>query len=313
MRRHGALEPLLEAEIERRPHGAAAGPHLGRERREHEVAEVRRAIRGRDEARRHALLADAGGLVRGEEAAGLEQAEDVIPARERAVEVADRIVEARRARQHREQRRLARAEPLRRLAEVGARRGLDAVRAAPEVGAVQVLLEDLALAERALDPEREDRLRDLVAQRARRARRVDHPHELHRDRRAAVGEAAGREIEPEGARDPDRVDARVLEEAAILGREQREDRVRAHVAQADPRVAAGARDGARHATEQLAVPVLEDERRARVRRQALRRVREAHHRRGDRQDREGREGQGGEREAQGERARPAAHGRTSSA
>jgi hypothetical protein len=72
--------------------------------------------------------------------------------------VRDRSVAGRRARDQREQRGLGVGQRGGRLAEVQLRGGLEAVGAAAEVRAVHPLLEDRALVDRALDPQREQRL-----------------------------------------------------------------------------------------------------------------------------------------------------------
>ena len=104
-------------------------------------------------------------------------------------------------------------------AEVVLRRGLHAVRAVAEVEHVQVVGEDVVLALAVLEPDRDGRLADLAAEGAVVAD-VDVLDVLLRDRRAALARAAG-EVAVGRAQRRDRVDALVLEEAGVLGRDDR--------------------------------------------------------------------------------------------
>jgi hypothetical protein len=79
--------------------------------------------------------------------------------------VVDRVVAARRLDDAREQRRLLDLQVLGVLGEVALGRGLDAVGLLSEEGDVQVVLEDLLLAELLLDLDRVLQLADLAAER----------------------------------------------------------------------------------------------------------------------------------------------------
>ena len=155
----------------------------------------------------------------------------------------ERIVRGRRARDHREQRRLARRQRARRLAEIQPRRGVEPVRAVAEVRAVQPLLEDRALVEGALEAKREHGLAQLVRDRARVLGAEHHARELHRQRRAA--ESAAARIEPRRARDADPVDAVVIPEVFVLGFDHRGHRDRRQIVERDPVRAVGAVRGQR--------------------------------------------------------------------
>ena len=76
--------------------------------------------------------------------------------------VPKRIVGARTARQHREERRFAEREIRRVLAEVDLRRLLRAPRTVAVVHAIQVLLEDLLFRQHPLEPAREHHLAQLA-------------------------------------------------------------------------------------------------------------------------------------------------------
>src|SRR5208282_3191907 len=64
--------------------------------------------------------------------------------------------------QARKQRALLQGELLRRLAEIAARRHLDAPGTASEIDGIEVDFEDLVLAERGFDARRDDHLADLA-------------------------------------------------------------------------------------------------------------------------------------------------------
>jgi hypothetical protein len=105
-------------------------------------------------------------------------------------------------------RRLAQAERSRR----GRRRsgcGVDAVGAAAEIDAVEVELEDLVLAELALERERQHAFLELAAEGAA-VGQEDVAGELLGDGRAALAPAAGLDPDLERAGDADRIDADVL-------------------------------------------------------------------------------------------------------
>ena len=107
------------------------------------------------------------------------------------------------------------------VAEVGAGRHLDAVGALAEVNGVQVLGQDLVLVPLALEVVGERGLAQLleIGTIALCLERV--LDELQRDRRGALGRAAGNDVRQDGSADAHEVDAAVLVEALVLDRDHR--------------------------------------------------------------------------------------------
>ena len=105
-------------------------------------------------------------------------------------------------------------------AEVGDRRCLDATGTLAEVGGVEVLLEDLVLAQSALERDREHSLLDLALQRhvVTDEGVLD---VLLGQRRAALVDRAGAHVDPDGAHEGEGIDAGVLVELRVLGRHDR--------------------------------------------------------------------------------------------
>ena len=106
------------------------------------------------------------------------------------------------------------------LVEIDLGRGAYAVGALAQEDAVEVLGEDLFLGEFALDSQCEEDFLELAAQRPlggedRIAR------ELHRDRAAALADAAGRHVGRERTHQALPVHAGMMEEPVVLGREER--------------------------------------------------------------------------------------------
>ena len=118
----------------------------------------------------------------------------------------------------------------RRLAEIAVRRGVDAIGAGAEIDPVQIDFEDLVLGEAALEPQRQQRLADLAREAALRGQEQD-LGELLGDRAAALDDMAGAQIGDRGAHQPDRVDAEMAVEAAVLGRDHRLRQVGRHLLQ----------------------------------------------------------------------------------
>src|SRR5262249_7436846 len=121
--------------------------------------------------------------------------------------------------QARKQRAFLERKLLRRLAEIAARRHLDAPGAAAEIDGIEIELENLRLAERLLDPRRHDHLADLALVGQVFA------HQQVRDVRGGEGRAAwgargGGEIADDGAEKAALVAPFVLIEAFVLGREK---------------------------------------------------------------------------------------------
>src|SRR5439155_16945124 len=138
--------------------------------------------------------------------------------RARVPGVSDRIIEAGVGWDPRQQRRLGERELLGRLVEVDPRRLLDAVRSVAEVDRVQVRGQDPLLLPALLELPGERRLAHLPPERplAPHAGVLD---ELLRDRRAALDDAFAADVRPERAHDAANVDAAVLVEAPVLGRD----------------------------------------------------------------------------------------------
>ena len=108
----------------------------------------------------------------------------------------------------------------RRLAEIALRGGLDAVGAGAEIDAVEIELEDLSLAELALEPERQHQLLHLAPERALLGQEQV-LGELLGEGRAALRHAAAKHVGDHGAGEADRVDAEVAVEPAVLDRDER--------------------------------------------------------------------------------------------
>ena len=155
--------------------------------------------------------------------------ERVVAADLRVLGVVDRIEPARRRDEAGERRGLLHAEVGGVDAPVRLRRRLHAVRAVPQIDGVEVARQDLVLRQRLLELDRQQRLADLLLDRARghdvlrRAVRlldvaagVDLLDELLGDRRAALHGLVLDQVGPRGAEDADRVDARMLVEAVVL-------------------------------------------------------------------------------------------------
>ena len=110
------------------------------------------------------------------------------------------------------------------LVEVILRRRVDAERAAAHIGAVEIELEDLVLGQPRLEPDRQERFLDLALDGAL-VGQEQVLGELLRDRRAALHHAAGARIRRQRAHEARRIDAEVLVEAAVFGRERRLDQM----------------------------------------------------------------------------------------
>ena len=104
----------------------------------------------------------------------------------------------------------------------------------PEVDLVQVHRQDLVLRVPLLDLDREEDLVDFPGERLLR-RQEDQLRELLRDGGGALLEAAGGEVAQRGSADADDVDAAVVVEARVLGREDRLDEDVGNLAARDTR------------------------------------------------------------------------------
>jgi hypothetical protein len=137
----------------------------------------------------------------------------------RALDVDERAVASGRAREPGDERTLGQREVAELLAEVAARRRGDPVRTVAEERLVQIDLEDALLRQARLDAHREDRLAQLAEQRLLVGEEA--LRDLLRDRAAALRDRARAQVRERGASEPAHVEPAVLEEAAVLAREDR--------------------------------------------------------------------------------------------
>jgi hypothetical protein len=145
---------------------------------------------------------------------GEHPAEDAIAASEQAVGVSAWIVERWTARQRRKGGGLGEREVRRRLVEVEPGGRARAADARAEGRAVRVLLEDAILVQRALNAYGERHLAELTPHRARV--RPDHTRKLHGQGRGAGDHAPRPRRGYDRTHDRERIDSRVLPEAAVL-------------------------------------------------------------------------------------------------
>ena len=200
----------------------------------------------------------------------------------RPVEVAGQVVVRRPPREADDEGRLGGREATRRRVEIRLARGGDAAQVGAEGDAVQVLLEDRALRERRLDPQRQRHLAELAREVARVG--ANCPRELHRQRRPAGNEVARPHVADEGADEGAQVDARVLVESTVLHRDERRGDERPAFLEAHP-ARAGSVVGA-HLAEQVPVAIGHAQRVRLVRVEELRRQRRQRRRREERQRRQ---------------------------
>ena len=229
------LRRLLHAEVDggaRRQHVVAAPLGDALDFLEGPVQEPVRAIRA-------PRLDDLGGVqprsmhLPGAHVAGLDHVvQHVVGARAGGRQVDVRRVFRRRLEQAGQQRGFGQRQLARRMAEIELRGGLDAERAAAEIGAIEIELQDLALGEARLEQEGEIGLLDLALDRAL-GRQEQVLGELLGQRRAALHHLVGLGVGDQGAGRAEEVDAEVLEEAPVLGGQRRLDQV----SPADPRAA----------------------------------------------------------------------------
>ncbi|QTK79196.1 hypothetical protein AT6N2_C1446 [Agrobacterium tumefaciens] len=114
------------------------------------------------------------------------------------------------------------------LAKVKLRRRSSTEGAAAHVGAVEIEGEDFLLRHVGLEPQREEGFLDLALQRALIGQKQV-LGELLRQRRAALHHAAGTGVFAHGAGKADEVDAEMVEEAPVLGRQHRLDEMIGHL------------------------------------------------------------------------------------
>ena len=111
-----------------------------------------------------------------------------------------------------------------RLVEVEMRRAVDAEGAAAHIGAVEIELQDFVLGQPRLQPDRQKRLVDLALDGALVAQEQV-LRQLLGDRGAALPHAAGLRVGDQRARGAGDVDAEMVVEAAVLGRQRRLDQI----------------------------------------------------------------------------------------
>ena len=154
-------------------------------------------------------------LVGIDEPGAMEQRDDAVAGGGGGFREAVRPACFRGLRQGDEQRALGRREMLRLLAEIGERGGARALDIAAIGRERQIEIEDLRLAQAALDLQCTDHLGELVAEAAFGAR-LEEAGDLHGERRAAGHDVAVGRCLPRGAEQRLRVDAAMLVEALVL-------------------------------------------------------------------------------------------------
>ena len=157
--------------------------------------------------------------------AGFDQVvEHDVGARARGRQIDVRRELGRRLEQAGEHRGFRQVHVARRLVEVILRGRIDAEGAAAHIGAVEIQLEDLVLGQPRFQPHRQERLLDLALDRALVGQKQV-LGELLGDGGAALHDAAGARIGDQRARGAGDIDAEMLVEAPVLGREHRLDQV----------------------------------------------------------------------------------------
>ena len=156
--------------------------------------------------------------------------EHQVPPRDRAVGMAPRGVERRPTRERGERGALGDCEMVHALAEEVAARRLDAVGAVAQVDDVQVERENLLLGEGALEPPGQVDLDQLPPERALlgQARHERVAHDLHGDRAEAFAHGGGGDVPHQRAARAPPVHAVVIEETAVLDRDERGAHVPRH-------------------------------------------------------------------------------------
>ena len=221
---------LLETRIERRAHGEAAAIELVLAEEIDDVAahflgeEFRRGEPRAGLAHLHAERLGLGGLALflGDEAVLDHAIDHPVAAGDGALRKAERIVVARRLGQRREIGAIGDRQLVQRLVPIGLRRCGHAIGAAAEINLVQIKLEDLLLGEGALDADGEDRLFQLALD-GLVARQEEVLGDLLGDGRGAHHAAArlgARHVGDGGTQDALNVEAAMLVEILVLGRDE---------------------------------------------------------------------------------------------
>ena len=240
------------------------------------VEEIVRRLGGRAVDRRRRMAAGGDDLALGDEVRLDHVGQDLVGAGARRRQVDVRGIFRRRLEQAGQHRRLGHGDVADVLVEVEFRRRRRAEGAAAHIGAVEIHREDLALGQMRLQPEREEGFLDLAVEGAL-VRQEEVLGELLRQGRPALDDAARAGVLGHGAGEAEEVDAPMLEEAAVLGREHRLDEDVRHLVDRHGR---RAQDAA--AADLLAVAVEEQDGVVGFLRQAVRR--HLHRRLGQRQE-----------------------------
>ena len=165
--------------------------------------------------------------------AGIDQVvEHDVGAGARGGQVDVRRVFGRRLEQAGEHRGFREIDVAHRLVEVEMRRAVDAEGAAAHIGAVEIELQDLVLGEPRLQPDREERLVDLALDGAL-VGQEQVLRQLLGDRGAALAHAAGLRVGHQRAHGAGDVDAEMVVEAAVFGRQRRLDQIVRKILQRD--------------------------------------------------------------------------------
>ena len=168
--------------------------------------------------RRCRMTAGAEHLALGHEA-GIDQiVEHHVGARARGRQVDVGREFRRRLEQAGEHRGFGEIDVARRLVEIVMRRGVDAERAAAHIGAVEIKLEDLVLGQPRFQPHRQEGFLDLALDRPLIIQKQIFRQLLRRGR-AALNHAAGARVGHEGAQRAADIDAEMVVEAPVFGRE----------------------------------------------------------------------------------------------
>ena len=134
-----------------------------------------------------------------------------------------RIVARRRVREASQRRCLTDAQLTRRRIEVERARRGDTDGALPQLDAIEILLEDLSLAEMRVEAQCEHGLNQFAADVA--TRRTHQTRELHRDRRRARDDAMRADVVADSANDGSDVDTVMVPEATIFDGDEGVDHV----------------------------------------------------------------------------------------